>query len=573
MINGKQKKTWWKERTVYQIYPRSFCDSNGDGIGDIPGIISKLDYLANLGIGIIWLSPVYKSPNDDNGYDISDYTDIQPDFGTMEDMKTLLSEAHKRDIKIIMDLVINHTSDEHNWFIESKKSKDNPYRNYYIWRPGKPNPKGGRPLPPNNWTSFFTGSVWQWDETTEEYYLHLFSKKQPDLNYKNRAVIEEVKKILHFWFKLGIDGFRCDVINVIGKSSLDDGKKRIALTGLEHYLSQKDCHNVLQELNKEVFSKYDVFTVGETVLVDPDMANDLRDPERKELDMIFAFEHMDTDTINNKWFRIPFNQKKFINCLCKWQDTVDWNANYFENHDQPRAVSHFGNDIKYREESAKMISTLLFTLRGTPYVYEGQELGMTNFDYTSMNELQDIESHNVWKMAKDLHFPKAIRWSMIKKSSRDNARTPMQWTSGANAGFSTGKPWLRPNKNYVNVNAEKEVAEKDSIFNFYKNLISLRKKHNVFVYGDFSRISVKAPVFAFMRELNSENTENVEINNNSSFSRLITVINYSKKTRKIPKVLIEHIQNGTILSTNYKRTNIDELTELLPYESFIIGIL
>lgn len=555
MLQGTLRE-WWKERVVYQIYPRSFCDSNGDGIGDIPGIISKLDYLKDLGIGIIWLSPLYKSPNDDNGYDISDYMDINPEFGTMDDMKRLIEGCKERDIKIIMDLVINHTSDEHEWFKESRKSKDNPYRDYYIWRPGINSGKDGKEMPPNNWTSFFTGSAWQKDDETGEYYLHLFSKKQPDLNYKNPAVLAEVKKILTFWLDMGISGFRCDVINVIGKTTLQNGKKRIALTGREHYISQPECHEILKKLNEEIFSKYDCFTVGETVMVTPQMANDLSAPDRGELNMVFGFEHMETDCINNKWFKTPFSSSKFMNTLFKWQREVMWNANYFENHDQPRCVSHFGNDAEFHDESAKMLAALLFTLRGTPYVFEGQELGMTNFDYTSMAEIQDIESHNIWKMAAELHFPEKVRWLMIQKSSRDNARTPMQWSAAENAGFSTGTPWLRANSNCAFYNVASEQTDSNSVLAFYKELIALRKEKTAFVYGDFRVLEKTGDIYVLERYLAGE-------------KRLYTVLNFSAKKRVLPEKAVLLYAQCRMILTNYTIRRQGE-KEMRPYEAFIL---
>ncbi|MCR4938487.1 MAG: alpha-glucosidase [Treponemataceae bacterium] len=553
MLQGTIRE-WWKEQVVYQIYPRSFCDSNGDGIGDIPGIISRLDYLEELGIGIIWLSPLYKSPNDDNGYDISDYMDINPEYGTMEDMKALIKACKDRSIRLIMDLVINHTSDEHKWFQESRKSKENPYRDYYIWRPGIK--LGGKELPPNNWTSFFTGSAWQKDEETGEYYLHLFSKKQPDLNYKNPQVIREVKEILKFWLDMGISGFRCDVINVIGKTSLKNGRKRIALTGLEHYLSQEECHRILRELNEEIFSKYDCFTVGETVMVTPEMANELSAPDRGELNMVFGFQHMETDCINNKWFKTPFISSRFMSVLEKWQKEVLWNANYFENHDQPRSVSHFGNDEDFHDESAKMLAVLLFSLRGTPYIFEGQELGMTNFDYSSMDEIEDIESHNIWKMAEELHFPEKIRWSMIKKTSRDNARTPMQWSTAENAGFSTGKPWLRPNSNYVKYNAEAEEKDCQSVFSFYKQLISLRKEKSAFVYGAFSILYKANDIYIIERSLAGQ-------------KKLYTIMNFSEKKRFLPEEAVQLYARCKMLISNYTIRRQGEY-KIKPYEAFIL---
>ncbi|HEX2947111.1 MAG TPA: alpha-glucosidase [Clostridia bacterium] len=503
---------WWQERVVYQIYPRSFQDTNGDGIGDIPGIIQHLDELKDLGVGILWLSPVYPSPNADNGYDISDYRGIHPDFGSMADMDRLIKEAGKRDIKIIMDLVINHTSDEHPWFQKSR-DKNSPYRDYYIWKPGK-NGKA-----PNNWTSFFAGGCWEYDEISGEYYLHLFTKKQPDLNWHNPKVFEEIKEIMRFWLDKGIAGFRCDVINVLYKTSLEDGVKRPALTGIEHYLSQEGTHEILRALRREVLDNYDCFTVGETVFVTPQTGRDLCGKDRRELDMIFSFEHMETDQFFVKWIKRKFNAGRFAATIVKWQQALDWNANYLENHDQPRSVSRFGNDGLYWAQSAKLLCILLLTLRGTPYVYQGQEIGMTNFDFTSMDQIQDVESHNIYRMAKRLHFPAAVRWQMIRATSRDNARTPVQWNSGPNAGFTSGKPWLGINGNYNRINMESQLKDPDSVRNFYKTIIALRSGSSVLKYGSFVPLQVSRHVFAYRREYQGES--------------MTVILNFSGKVRKV----------------------------------------
>lgn len=502
---------WWQDRVVYQIYPRSFQDTNGDGIGDIPGIIQHLDELKDLGVGILWLSPVYPSPNADNGYDISDYCGIHPDFGTMADMDRLIEEAQKRDIKIIMDLVVNHTSDEHPWFIKSR-DKNSPYRDYYIWRPGK-NGKA-----PNNWTSFFAEDCWEYDETSGEYYLHLFAKKQPDLNWHNPKVFAEVKDIMRFWLDKGIAGFRCDVINVLYKTSLEDGVKRLALTGSEHYLSQEGTHEILRAMRREVLDCYDCFTVGEAACVTPKTGLDLCGEDRHELDMIFSFDHMETDQYFIKWFKRRFNAGRFAASIVKWQQALDWNANYLENHDQPRSVSRFGNDGPYWAQSAKLLCVLLLTLRGTPYIYQGQEIGMTNFDFTGMDQIQDIESHNIYRLAKRLHFPEAIRWRIIRKSSRDNARTPVQWNGGPNAGFTTGTPWLGINGNYKRINMESQLNDPDSIRNFYKKAIALRTDSDVLKYGAFAPLLVSRHVFAYRREYRGES--------------LTVILNFSDKARK-----------------------------------------
>ena len=525
---------WWESGIVYQIYPRSFQDSNQDGIGDIPGIISRLDYLKDLGIDIIWLSPVYKSPNDDNGYDISDYLAINPEYGTMEDMELLIDEAKKRDIKIIMDLVINHTSDEHPWFIASK-DKDSKYRGYYIWKDK-----------PNNWTSFFGGSAW--DKYDDSYYLHLFSKKQPDLNWNNPEVMKEIQNIMHFWLKKGIHGFRCDVINIIYKSSLNDGKRKFVLVGKEHYHSQEGCHDILRTLRREVMDKYDAFTVGETVLVSTKQANDLILPERKELDMVFSFEHMETDQINNKWFRTKFKPVKWMKVISKWQQEVYWNANYMENHDQTRSVSRFGDDKQFRIQSAKMLGAINLTLRGTPYIYEGQEIGMTNVDFQSMDEFRDVETHRINQIAKNLHFPKKLRWKMMMKSSRDHARTPMQWN--AQGGFTKSTPWIRMNSNFKTINVEDSLKDPQSVLSFYKSLIQLKKNNDVLLKGSFKPLYMKKDIFIYQRELKDK--------------AFIIVSNMSKRYQKIPIIL-----DGKIRLSNVNRNDLNDHI-LKPYESIII---
>jgi len=519
---------WWQECVVYQIYPRSFQDTNGDGIGDLPGIIEHLDELKDLGVGILWLSPVYPSPNADNGYDISDYHGIHPDFGTMADMDRLIEEAGKRDIKIIMDLVINHTSDEHPWFIKSR-DKNSPYRDYYIWRPGK-NGKA-----PNNWTSFFGEDCWEYDEASGEYYLHLFAKKQPDLNWCNPKVLEEVKDIMRFWLDRGIAGFRCDVINILYKTSLENGRKRLALTGLEHYLTQEGTHEILRVLRKEVLDRYDCFTVGETVFVTPQTAWELCDASRRELDMLFTFEHMETDQHYVKWFKRKFSAGRFAASISKWQQAIDWNANYLENHDQPRSVSRFGNDGPYWAQSAKLLCMLLLTLRGTPYIYQGQEIGMTNFDFTGMEQIQDVESHNIYRLAKCLHFPEALRWRMIRASSRDNVRTPVQWNSGPNAGFTTGKPWLGVNSNYTRINMESQLDDPGSIRNFYKAMIALRSGSDVLKYGSFVPLVRGSGIFAYRREYREEG--------------LTVLLNFSDKARKVDIPGIAADGQGSLLDT------------------------
>lgn len=488
-IINTMDKDWWKKAIVYQIYPRSFADSNGDGIGDIPGIISKLDYISSLGVDVIWLSPIYASPNEDNGYDISDYLSIHPDFGTMDDFDTLIKESDKRGIKIVMDLVINHTSSEHQWFQKSRKGIE-PYKDFYYWSDSWPGT-------PNNWTGFFGGGTWEYDEERKASYLHLFAPHQPDLNYHNPLVWEEINSILKFWLDKGVKGFRCDVINIIYKDSLENGKKKFILTGSEHYLSLDGTHEILKKIN-ETLSPYNAFTVGETVFVDTKDARLLTSPERKELNMVFSFQHMEVDQIVVKWFKKKFSWKKFIAVLDKWQRELEWNTIYLENHDQPRSVSRFGSN-KYPTSSAKLLSTLLLTLKGTPFIFEGEEIGMTNFDFTSMEEIEDVESKNIYKILSSLKLPKRIKWKMIKNTSRDNARTPMQWNEEDGAGFTSGKPWLGINKNKDRINVREEEMDKESVLSYYRRLISFRKKSEDLLSGDYKLIENSKYVTEYKR--------------------------------------------------------------------------
>ena len=535
----------FKDSIVYQIYPRSFCDSDGDGVGDIRGIISKLDYIKSLGVDVIWLSPVYKSPNDDNGYDISDYKDIQPQFGTMADFDDLLAQAAERGIKIIMDLVINHTSDEHEWFVRAKAGEEK-YRNYYIIKKGK----NGKL--PNNWGNFFAECPWEpfGDPKNEEYYLHLFSKKQPDLNWYNPEVYREICDVMRFWLEKGVAGFRCDVINVIFKESFVDGRKHLALTGKEHYLSTEGCHSILRALRRDVMDKYEAFTVGETVMVDIKEAKDLTDESRGELDMIFAFEHMECDQIGVKWFKTKFKPKKLMKILTKWQTGINWNTCYFENHDQPRSVGRFVDSEEYRELGAKMLTGLLLSLRGTTYFYQGQEIGMTNGAFDSLDEIMDIESHNVDKMAKSLGIINPFRWNLIKKTSRDNARTPMQWNSSDGAGFTTGTPWLKINPNYKEINVERELSKSDGVLAFFKQMVSMKKDSDILRNGSFTELYAGKNVYAFRRQLDDKS--------------LIAICNFSKKTVKNPISA-----DGDTVISNYGIN--DQSGKLRPYEFLLIG--
>lgn len=531
---------WWKRKIIYQIYPMSFCDSNGDGIGDLPGIISRLDYLQRLGVGALWLSPVYPSPNKDNGYDISDYCEIHPNYGTLADMDRLIAEAKKRDIRIIMDLVINHTSDRHEWFQKSRR-REEPYTDFYIWRKGE---KGKKPT---NWGSFFGEDCWEYDEVRGEYYLHLFAKEQPDLNYHNEKVIAAIEDVMRFWLDRGVAGFRCDVINIIYKEAIKNGRWRPALTGCEYYLSTPGCHRVLHRLNRDVLSRYDAFTVGETVFVTPKMADDLVNPQREELCTVFSFEHMETDCFKIKWFLRKFKPDRFFACLTKWQNSLPWNTVYFENHDQPRSVSRYGNDAEYHDQSAKALATLLLTLRGTPFLYEGEEIGMTNFDFPDMEKVRDVESINIWNMGKRLRLPYGLRWRMIKTKSRDNARTPMQWDGSINGGFSAGTPWLSVNGNYPRINVKRQEDDPGSVLSYYRQLIAFRNGSRVLQEGDFTELYRKNGVYAYRRACSGE--------------ALTVVISLAEGERKNPA-------SGEVVCSNYGRETAP--ARLAPYEALVL---
>ncbi len=537
--------SWWQKAVVYQIYPRSFQDSNGDGIGDIPGIISRLDYLQLLGITAIWLSPVYKSPNDDNGYDISDYEDIMDEFGSMADMEELIQEANKRDIKIVMDLVVNHTSDEHAWFVEAKKGKENPYRDYYVWR----DPVNGDV--PNDLHSAFSGSAWEYDEASGQYYLHLFSKKQPDLNWENKKVRQEVYDMMNFWLEKGIGGFRMDVIDLIGK--LPDQ----SITGNGPML-----HTYLQEMNQATFGSQDVMTVGETWGATPEIAKLYSDPIRNELSMVFQFEHigLDQQEGKDKWDLKPLSIGQLKQILSKWQTSLGhegWNSLFWNNHDLPRIVSRWGNDKEYRVESAKMFAIVLHMMKGTPYIYQGEEIGMTNCPISTIDEVDDIESINMYNERLDQGYTKEAIIESINAKGRDNARTPVQWDNSANAGFTTGTPWLHVNPNYPEINVKQSLADEDSVFYTYKKLIELRKEHAIVVWGEYELIEeTEEEVFAYYREFSGE--------------KWLVVANFSESKQTF--TLEEEI--GEVLVHNY-HTSLPKSGEvsLKPYEAFATKIL
>lgn len=554
------KKVWWKEAVVYQIYPRSFMDSNGDGVGDLRGIISKLDYLKELGIDAVWLSPCYKSPNDDNGYDISDYRDIMDEFGTLEDFKELLLKMHKRDIKLVMDLVVNHSSDEHKWFIESRSSKDNPKRDYYIWRDGK----NGKT--PNNWTSCFGGSAWEYDETTDQYYLHLFSKKQPDLNWENETLRKEVYDMMKYWFDMGIDGFRMDVVSMYSKvPGLPDGKvygcETDCAIGSEHFTNGPRIHEFMKEINKEVLSKYkDVMTVGEAAGVTIEEAKKYANSDESELSMVFHFEHMGVDAgEGGKWDIKKWKLTDLKKILSKWETELHgkaWNSIYLSNHDQPRMVSRFGSE-KFREESSKMLFTMLLTMEGTPYIYQGEEIGMTNVKFPSIDDYRDIEVKNMWKEYVEHRgyspeeFMKAVHYI-----ARDNNRTPIQWDDSENAGFTTGTPWIGVNPNYKEINVKNALADKNSIFYYVKELIKLRHENPIAVYGDFKEYM--------------EDSESLYVyERNFEGKTMLVILNFTGEEQnfEIPEKFKN--MNSKLYISNYENTDKFEKNTLRPYEAIV----
>ena len=539
------KEKWWKSSVVYQIYPRSFCDSNGDGIGDINGIRSKLWYLKELGTDVIWLSPVYVSPNADNGYDISDYYGISPEYGSMEDMKALIRECENCGIRIIMDLVVNHTSDEHPWFVEAKKSKDNPYRDYYIWREGK---KGS---PPNELESCFGGNAWEYSEETGEYYLHFYHKKQPDLNWENEAMRKEIWKMMNFWIDMGVGGFRMDVIDVIGKIPDQEIKE-----------NGPKLHEYLQEMNRETFGGKNLMTVGECWGADIENGGLYSDPERKELDMIFQFEQMLLDQVpgEQKWDLKPLELKQLKQVFAKWQKALEgkgWNSLFWNSHDLPRIVSRWGNDKEYRVESAKMLAAILHGMKGTPYIYQGEEIGMTNYPFSGIGDFFDVESVNMYRERKQMGYPEEEIMKSLCVKSRDNARTPMQWDNSPGAGFTEGTPWCRVNPNYTKINAEEALRDQNSIFYYYKKLIRLRKEEPILIYGRFELLCPEDEhVFAYAREWKGK--------------KWLVVGNFYEKSARF-----DYPGKGRVLLSNYERESETRLEQmkLRPYEAAIYEII
>lgn len=552
-------REWWKQSVVYQIYPRSFKDSNGDGIGDIKGITQCLDHLSQLGIDVIWLSPVYRSPNDDNGYDISDYRAIMDEFGTMQDFDEMLSEAHARNIKIMMDLVVNHTSDEHAWFMDSRSSKDSPYRDYYIWKPGT---NGG---PPNNWGSFFGGSAWEYDPVTEEYYLHLFSKKQPDLNWENPKLRQEVYDLMTFWLDKGVDGFRMDVINFISKDqSFPDGEAGGTGygEGSPHFVNGPRIHEYLHEMNERTLAGYNTITVGEMPNVKVEEAKLYTAREREELNMVFHFEHVDVGNGKlGKWSPQPWKLTELKSIFTEWQEGLEeqgWNSLYWSNHDQPRAISRFGDDREeYRVLSGKMLATCLHMLRGTPYIYQGEEIGMTNIAFPSIDDYRDIETLNTYReYTTSGILSHDVMMQAIHERSRDNARTPMQWSQEKHGGFTTGEPWIAVNPNYKKINAEAVLRDPDSIFYYYNKLIRLRKENPIIVEGKY-RLILKdhEQIYAFTRAWKEE--------------QLLIICNFSESQ---PQFVLPDgfcFSAAELMISNYKVNPEEEIRSftLKPYEA------
>ncbi|MBY0063082.1 MULTISPECIES: alpha,alpha-phosphotrehalase [Priestia] len=555
------QEPWWKKSVVYQIYPKSFYDTTGNGVGDIAGIIEKLDYLKKLGVDVVWLTPIYKSPQRDNGYDISDYFVIQEEYGTVEDFDRLVTEAHKRDLKIIMDIVVNHTSTEHEWFQEAKKSKDNPYRDFYIWRDQKEDGSA-----PTNWVSKFGGSAWEHDKLTEQSYLHLFDVTQADLNWENERVRRSVYDMMTFWLEKGVDGFRLDVINLISKDQrfLDDDGSVAPGDGRKFYTDGPRVHEYMREMNQEVFSKYDSMTVGEMSSTTVDHCIQYSHPDRRELSMTFNFHHLKVDYPNGeKWALVDFDFIKLKEILSTWQTEMNkgggWNALFWCNHDQPRVVSRYGNDELYHNKSAKMLAATIHLMQGTPYIYQGEEIGMTNPKFSSIDEYRDVESLNVYEIKRAQGMDETEILEILKHKSRDNSRTPVQWNDKPNAGFTKGKPWINPADNYREINVEKALDDKDSIFYFYQKLIALRKQYEIITYGNYELIlGEDEQIFAYIR--------------NGADEKLLVINNFygSETIFELPENITFEGYHSEILLSNYEDSSKEFKRVLLrPYESIV----
>lgn len=533
-------KQWYKEMAVYQIWPRSFCDGNGDGIGDLWGVLSKLDYIKSLNVDAIWFSPLYPSPNADFGYDISDYVDIHPDYGNLEVFRQVLDEAHKRELRVFMDLVVNHSSDEHRWFKESRKSRDNPYHDYYFWRPGRV--VGKKRLPPNNWTSIFEGGAWEYDRNLDEYYLHLFAKKQPDLNMDNPKVRREVKEIMRFWLDMGVDGFREDVITYISKApGLPDAYPKLpAANGMKYYSNRPRVHDYLKEFKRDVLDYYDCFTVGESPMTTPEIAlRYISEGPDKVLDEMIGFSHMEADCFLTDMVQRPFNLVKMKKAFTQWQTKLEgkaWNALYIENHDHPRIISRYGSE-RYHRESGKMLAAMYILQRGTPFVYQGQEIGMLNLCLPSVNMYQDVMTKNNARIASRF-LPRKKVLELVQKSSRDSARTPMQWTGGRNAGFSTGVPWFFVNDNYKQINVEEQEKDEDSLLNFYRKLLKFRKEHPIAIYGTY-------------RELMPESRKLYVYERSYQGKRLLVICSFTAEQVRFEAPEGTELSEGTAVLSNY----------------------
>lgn len=556
-----KQQPWWKKAVVYQIYPKSFHDTQGNGVGDIQGIIEKLDYLKNLGVDVIWLTPIYKSPQRDNGYDISDYYSIQEEYGTMEDFDRLVTEGHKRGLKIIMDIVVNHTSTEHEWFKQAASSKENRYRDFYIWK----DPKEDGSVP-TNWISKFGGPAWEFDERTDQYYLHLFDVTQADLNWENDELRQEVYKMMNFWFEKGVDGFRLDVINLISKNQEfpdDDGSVPPG-DGRKFYTDGPRVHEFIHEMNKEVFSKYDSMTVGEMSSTTIDHCIKYSNPSRDELSMTFNFHHLKVDYPNGeKWALGEMDFHALKNILSTWQTEMNrgggWNALFWCNHDQPRIVSRYGNDGEYHIQSAKMLATTIHMMQGTPYIYQGEEFGMTDPKFTSIEQYRDVESINMYNILKEKGMPEAEVLEILRHKSRDNSRTPVQWNDSDQAGFTTGTPWIEVASNYKEINAERAIKDPNSIFYHYKKLISLRKEYDIITDGDYELLlEDDEQIFAYIR---STDTEKLLVVNNF----------YSQPTVfQLPDHIdVDGFSREQLISNYSDSVNTFENMELRPYESVV----
>jgi trehalose-6-phosphate hydrolase len=555
------KHPWWKKAVVYQIYPKSFYDTEGNGVGDLQGIIKKLDYLHELGVNVIWLTPIYESPQKDNGYDISDYYSIHEEYGTLADFEKLLDEAHSRGIKIIMDIVVNHTSTEHEWFKQASSSKDSPYRDFYIWRDGKEDGSA-----PNNWVSKFGGPAWKYDEKTGQYYLHLFDVTQADLNWENEDLREKIYEMMHYWFKKGVDGFRLDVINLISKNQdfPDDDGLVPPGDGRKYYTDGPRVHEFLHEVNREVFSKYDAMTVGEMSSTTIDHCIKYTNPERHELSMTFNFHHLKVDYINgDKWTVADFDFLALKRILSTWQEEMHkgggWNALFWCNHDQPRIVSRYGNDGQFRTESAKMLATSIHMMQGTPYIYQGEEIGMTNPKFESIDQYRDVESLNTYQILKKQGLENDEIMAILKQKSRDNSRTPVQWNDEPHAGFTTGTPWISAAANFKEINVEKALQDPNSVFFHYQKLIELRKQYDIITNGNYQLILADhEDIFAYVR--NGENEKLLVVNNYYGHETTFDLPDYVETTGYKSEILISNYADSS--------RDFSKIT-LRPYESVV----